>query len=48
MTDRPKRRATNWVDDAGGGIRSIGIEALVVVALAVLAFLLAWIVVTVV
>jgi hypothetical protein len=48
MTDQPQRRSTSWVDDVIGGIRSVGIEALVVLTLALVAFLLAWVVVTVV
>ena len=48
MTEEPKRRSTSWVDDVTGGIRSVGIEALVVLTLALVAFVLAWVVVTVV
>ena len=48
MTGPPSRRRTSWVVDARGGVRSIGLEALVVVILIVIAVVVAWIAVTVV
>lgn len=48
MTGSPDRRGTSWLDDAWGGIRSIGLEALVVVLLSVVALIIAWAVLTVV
>ncbi|MDX2344012.1 MAG: hypothetical protein QNL12_09925 [Acidimicrobiia bacterium] len=48
MTTPPRRRKTSWTDDARGGIRSIGLEAVIVVALGVIAVLIAWVAVTVV
>lgn len=48
MTGPPDRRGTSWVDDTWGGIRSIGLEALVVVVLSLIALIIAWAVLTVV
>ncbi len=48
MTGPPVRRGTSWVDDMWGGIRSIGLEALVVVLLSLIALIIAWAVLTVV
>jgi len=48
VTIPPRQRRTTWLDDARGGLRSIGLEALVVVALSVVALIVAWIAVTVV
>jgi hypothetical protein len=48
MTERFGRRVTSWQDDARGGMRSIGLEALVVVVFAVLGVLLAWVALAVV
>ena len=48
MTSPPRRRGTSWVDDAWGGLRSIGLEALVVVVLGALAAAVAWAVLMVV
>lgn len=48
MTTPPRREKTSWFDDARGGFRSIGLEALVVVAIALVALVVAWIAVTVV
>lgn len=48
MTSPTGRRVTSWQDDAGGGIRSIVLEALVVVVLGLLAVVLSWVAVTVV
>lgn len=48
MTDPPRRRKTSWLDDVFGGLRSIGLEAMVVIVLSLLALLGAWIAVTVV
>ncbi len=41
MTGRLRRRTTTWVDDARGGLRAIGLEALVVVVIAVAALVVA-------
>ncbi len=48
MTGPPRRRRTSWVDDAWGGLRSIGLEALVVVVLGLIAVIIALVVLTVV
>lgn len=48
MTIPPRRQKTSWADDARGGLRSIGLEAMVVVGLGLVALLVAWIAVTVV
>ena len=48
MTNSPRRRKTSWLDDVFGGLRSIGLEAMVVILLSLLAVLVAWIAVTVV
>lgn len=48
MTTPPRREKTSWVEDAVGGLRSIGLEGLVVVCLAAIALAVAWIAVTVV
>ncbi len=48
MTGPFRRKETSWLDDARGGIRSVGLEALVVVALVLVALIVAWIAVTVV
>ena len=48
MTTPPRRQKTSWVEDARGGIRSIGLEAVIVVVLGLLAVLIAWVAVTVV
>lgn len=41
MIDPPGRRVTSWQDDAKGGLRSIGIEALTVVLLVAVAVIVA-------
>jgi hypothetical protein len=46
--NRPGRRQTSWVDDARGGIKSVGLEALVVVVLSLVAVILAWVAIAVV
>lgn len=43
MIDPPSRRPTSWQDDAKGGLRSIGIEALTVVLLVAFAVIVAWV-----
>ena len=48
MTERPGRRTSSWQEDARGGMRSIGLEALVVLVLALVAVIMAWVAVTVV
>ena len=48
MTTPPRRQKTSWIDDAHGGMRSIGLEAVIVVVLGVIAVLIAWVAVTVV
>lgn len=48
MTGPSGRRRTSWVDDFWGGVRSIGLEALVVIVLSVIAVLVAWVALTVV
>jgi len=48
MDSRPGRRETNWPDDARGGLRSIGLEALVIVALGLVAVIVAWVAIAVV
>lgn len=48
MDSRPDRRQTSWVDDARGGIKSVGLEALVIVVLSLVGVILAWIALAVV
>lgn len=48
MTNPPRRQKTSWLGDARGGMRSVGLEALIVVGLGLVALLVAWIAVTVV
>ncbi|MEA2001419.1 MAG: hypothetical protein U9N84_05975 [Actinomycetota bacterium] len=48
MDSRPGRRETTWLDDVRGGVRSIGLEALVVIALSLIAVIVAWVAITVV
>jgi uncharacterized membrane protein YhfC len=48
VTGPANRRKTSWADDARGGVRSVGLEALVVVVLSAIAMVVAWIAVTVV
>ncbi len=48
MIDPPARRETSWQDDARGGIRSIGLEALVVIILALVGVIVAWVALAVV
>jgi hypothetical protein len=48
MDSRPGRRETSWLDDARGGLRSIGLEALVIIALGLVAIIVAWVAITVV
>jgi hypothetical protein len=43
MTERLGRRVTSWQDDAKGGIRSVLLEALVVVVLGLVGVVLAWV-----
>lgn len=43
MTERFGRRVTSWQDDAKGGIRSVLLEALVVVVLGLVGVVLAWV-----
>lgn len=46
MVDKPSRRS--WIVDAEGGIRSIVVEALVVVVMVAATVLFSWFVLTVV
>ncbi len=48
MDSRPRRRESSWLDDARGGLRSIGLEALVIIALGLVSAILAWVAITVV
>lgn len=48
MDSRPGRRQASWADDARGGIKSVGLEVLVVVVLSLTAGILAWVALAVV
>jgi hypothetical protein len=49
MTERPGRsRGATWSEDTRGGVRSIGLEVLIVLAIVLYAAAIAWIAIAVV